>query len=88
MTKKQNTIVFILVGTVCNLVMMLLISFVLIILSALLFSDYIAYAIPVCMIAGIILGMVIYQRAATYIISKFNLTDKLDPLFTGKYGKK
>ncbi len=87
----MNTVVFILVGTVVNLVLAVFFIGVLLFvvkgLSGMLPSQT-ANLVPFAFIGGILIAMIVYQKLTKYVIDKFNMADKLDPLFTLKQGKK
>ena len=90
MTKKQNTIVFIIVGTLVSVSLTILIGGVLILLSLWLFKEnqnafMIAFAVS--LIGSMFLSMLAYQKLVYWVIKKFNLGDKLDPLFVRKQKK-
>jgi hypothetical protein len=90
MTKKQNTIVFIIVGTLVSVILTILIGGVLILLSLWLFKEnqnafMIAFAVS--LIGSMFLSMLIYQKLVYWVIKKYNLGDKLDPLFVRKQKK-
>lgn len=90
MTKKQNTIVFIIVGTLVSVILTILIGGVLILLSLWLFKEnqnafMIAFAVS--LIGSMFLSMLAYQKLVYWVIKKFNLGDKLDPLFVRKQKK-
>lgn len=91
MTNKKNTIIFIIAGTIVNVLILLALLFLFIILDAKLFGNN-ANSAAVFLIVGIvaswILGMFIYQKLATWVIKKWNLEDKLDPLFASRTMKK
>jgi hypothetical protein len=81
MTKKQNTIVFILLGTLANVIISMAIITGLLVVSMLTLKERSVYALPFLVIGGIILGMFVYKKLTTLVVTKFNLEDKLDPLF-------
>ena len=90
MTNKQNTIVFIIVGTLVSVLLTLLIGGALILLSLLIFKNnpnafMIAFAVS--LIGSMFLSMLTYQKLVLWVIKKFNLSDKLDPLFVKKQKK-
>lgn len=90
MTKKQNTIVFIIVGTLVSVILTILIGGILILLSLLLFKEnqnafMIAFAVS--LIGSMFLSMLVYQKLVYWVIKKFKLGDKLDPLFVKKQKK-
>jgi len=91
MTNKQNTIVFIIVGTIVSVILTILIGGALILLSLLIFKNnqqafMIAFAVS--LIASMFLSMLVYQKLVIWVINKFKLGDKLDPLFVRKQKKK
>ena len=70
--------------------MTILIGGVLILLSLLLFKEnqnafMIAFAVS--LIGSMFLSMLVYQKIVYWVIKKFNLGDKLDPLFVKKQKK-
>lgn len=88
MNKKANTIVFMLVGTVVSVVITLLLMFLLVVLVLKLFPEkpeVFGNALPIIVLAAMILGAVIYQFGAKFVIKKFNMEDKLEPIFGGKH---
>lgn len=91
MTNKKNTILFIIAGTIVNVIILLALLLIFIILDAKLFGNNDNGAM-VFLIVGIIaswmLGMLIYQKLATWVITKWHLENKLDPLFAARTMKK
>jgi len=94
MNKKMNTLIFIVVGTIVNVVLALacIFSLLLIVIKITAASGNIekllmSYAI-FSIIAGLFIAMIIYQRLTRWVIEKFNLEDKLDPLFAARKLKK
>lgn len=92
MTKKQNTILFILIGTIVEVILAVLFIIILVVASVYFTKgnqSTLSVLFPVCMICGVLAGMIVYQRIAYWVIVKFNLEDKLDPLLPQKFrGKK
>jgi hypothetical protein len=43
---------------------------------------------PFAFIAGVLLAMVVYQRLSHWVVEKFDLSDKLDPLFKSRRRRK
>lgn len=84
MNKRLNSVIFILCGTLVNVVLSVAFMAALIIL-ALRFRDFFGQAITVVVIIafflGIILAMFVYQKLAAWVIARFGLEDKLGPLF-------
>lgn len=87
MTKKQNTAVFLIVGTIANIVLILLLLAVLSLLAVFILRENTPMALPVVFIAAIGFGVVIYNKLLGIVIKKWNLEEKLDPLFVHKYRK-
>lgn len=91
MTNKKNTIIFIIAGTIVNVIILLALLLVFVVLGAVLFKNNdngAAVFLIVGIIASWMLGMFIYQKLATWVITHFNLEDKLDPLFASRTMKK
>ncbi|HNQ96836.1 MAG: hypothetical protein JW875_00930 [Spirochaetales bacterium] len=90
--KKANTVVFIVCGTIVNLLMALLIIVILFIavsrIALIVGEQKAALLIPLAIIGGIIISMIIYQRLTAWVIERFGLADKLDPLFVSSKRKK
>ena len=94
MTKKNFTLLFLAAATIINIVMTLVIIIALIVLSMLVIRVLLNIQDPlvamvawmICFIAGIVLDMIVYSKLMNYVITKFNLDDKLDPRMMGKRG--
>ena len=84
MNKKVNTLLFILGGTVVNLILALVMIGVLLFLVGRLspiMGDQTSSLIPFAFLGGIMIAMLIYQKLAKWVIKHYGLEDKLDPLF-------
>lgn len=92
MTNKKNTIIFIIAGTIVNVIILLALLLIFVIFAAKVFGNTNPQAAGGVLIVGIIvswlLGMFLYQKLATWVIKKWNLEDKLDPLFASRTMKK
>jgi len=91
MNKKMNTILFILIGTIVNVVLVLFFAIGLLFLLGKLepfLGEAIGTLIPLAFIGGVVLGLLVYQKLSKWIIIRFNLEDKLSPLFSSRYTKK
>ncbi|MBQ0166836.1 MAG: leader peptide processing enzyme [Treponema sp.] len=92
MTNKKNTILFIIVGTIVQVLLILLLLAVFITLTAVVFKNDNDNMAAALMIASILcsyfLGALLYQKLATWVITKWHLEDKLDPLFSKRTMKK
>ena len=91
MNKRLNTVLFILLGTVVNLLLALFC------IGALLFGAsflgprigiQVSTLIPFAFIIGILLAIFAYQRFTIWVITRFKLTDKLEPFFTSRHKTK
>ena len=90
MNKKLNTVIFVLVGTIVDLILafvFILIFLYLVVKVEPLVGDKAYILTPVAFIGGILLAMVLYQRLSVWVIDKFNLHDKLEPFFTRRHKK-
>jgi len=84
MNKKLNTVIFILAGTLVNLVIALVsigLLLALVGLASPLMGDSTSSLVPFAFLAGILFSMIAYQKLSKWAISRFNMNDKLDPLF-------
>lgn len=91
MTNKKNTLIFIVAGTIVNVIILLALLFAFVVLDAVLFKNNdngAAVFLIVGILASLFLGMFIYQKLATWVITKWHLEDKLDPLFAARTMKK
>ena len=91
MNKKLNTLIFVVVGTLVNIT--LAIAFVIVLLVLASFAkDVIAPVkgmfLPFIVFLGIFISMMLYQKLSMWVIKKFDLEDKLDPLFVSKRNKR
>ncbi len=92
MNKKTNSIIFMAVATVVNLVLM----FVLIILGIVLVSlipfgdntSLYSICIFVVFFGAIFLSFKIYSKLVEWATVRFSLEEKLDPIFTPKKNRK
>lgn len=94
MSKKSNSIVFMLVATVVN-ILLLIVFFIL----GFLLLNWIASTFPaaesmlsvlmlVVFILAIVLSFIVYSKLVKWANNKFNLEDKLDPLFVSKKNRR
>ncbi|CEM62100.1 hypothetical protein DWQ65_10585 [Treponema phagedenis] len=86
-TKKRNTILFMIISTVFNILLSLGCIFffwVLIILAAKLINPKILAALPIAFIAGLVLSFILYSRILRWAIKRFDLESKLESLFSKK----
>lgn len=84
MTNKQRTLIFILLGTIVSIVLTLIILMLLILVGSLLLKERIANFLPLVLMIAIFLSLFVYQKLTVFVVQKWNLEDKLDPLFKSK----
>ena len=95
MTKKGNSIVFILCGTLLSIVIFFAIAGILLYLAGFLFIKLpaepnvngFAISLMFIIVLALFLGILLYQKIVQWAFNKYNLEDKLDPLFKKKYKK-
>ena len=85
MSKKSNTLIFILVATVLNILLTLVLMFVGFILVSYIASitnntTIVPFILMGVFVAALLLSFIVYNKAVHFVIAKFNLEDKLDPL--------
>jgi len=91
MSKRTNTILFIIGGTVFNIfVTILCFVFFLFIYSRFLFQHLpegsLVWMLPVNFIVSIITSFLIYRQVIKLIMSKVDMEKHFSPIFTGKTG--
>ncbi len=93
MNKKTNSLIFMAVATVVNIA--LLFAFVvagIVLVSFIPFSEenagLFSMAVFIVFLVAIILSFLIYTKLVKWATVKFNLEDKLDPLFTPKKNRR
>lgn len=97
MTKKNFSLLFLLVATVLNIVMTLLVVVTLVVIAMVVIkyvlrmdgqsaAAAISIVCTICFIAGIVLDMIVYAKLMNFIVTRFHLEDKLDPRMLGKRG--
>lgn len=82
---------FILAGTVVNLLLALICIGLLLVVANMfsrIFNIPATTLDPFAFVGGIIISIFSYQRLTLWVITKFNLTDKLEPFFTAQHKKK
>lgn len=87
MSKKTNTIIFVVIGTIVNVILAIIFVVALLVIASWA-KDFIGNAksaiLPFIVFLGIFISMMVYQRLSAWVIKKFKLEDKLDPLFTSR----
>ena len=85
MGKKLNSLIFILVGTVVDIVLIFAVFALLLTLfyvcRGLIPDEAMQFMLFVAVVGSFAIGVLVYQRLALWVIEKFNLEDKLDPIF-------
>ncbi len=84
MTKKQNTILFLVLGTLANILVTIVLIVILTVIGGFFLKENLGIALPFIFILAVIGGMFIYQKAVKIIMKKFQLEDKMMPLFGSK----
>lgn len=93
MNKKTNTLIFMLIATIVNIVLLCLffgIGLIIINVIASFFPE--SGLVPALMIlvflAAIVLGFFAYSKLVKWAIDRFNLEEKMDPIFSsGRKGR-
>ena len=92
MNKKLNTVVFVIVWTLVNVLLAIVFVVLLLLVAFTLAKDLIGPALgsvtPFLVFLGIFIAMMVYQKLSLWVIKKFDLEDKLDPLFVSRRRKK
>lgn len=85
MNKKTNTLLFVLAGTVFNIIVTILTFIVLLVFFSKVlapsFPDAIAWAIPVIFVLSIIVSFFVYRQAVKLLMSKIDMEKYFDPIF-------
>jgi Na+-driven multidrug efflux pump len=89
MSKKTNSLVFILIATVVNIVITLVCLLLLLVLYArvivpLLPAESAALGIPVIFICAVIISFLIYRAGIKLFSKKVDIEKNFDPLFHGR----
>lgn len=85
MNKKLNTVLFILGGTVVNLLFAIVsIGLLLLIVGRLtpMLGEKVAALVPFAFVGGVLIAMIAYQKLSKWAIEKYDLADKMSPLFS------
>ena len=91
MSKKTNTLLFILGGTVFNiLITVLCFVFFLVIYSKFLYphipESSAAWALPIIFVASIVTSFLVYRLAVRVMMKKVDMEKYFDPIFTRRKG--
>ncbi len=84
--KKLNSLLFIFVSTIISILVLLLIFFVLMLAASFLPVDHTSSIVPLLLfILSSVFAYMIYQKVTRFLIIRFNLADKLEPLRKGRW---
>lgn len=87
MNKKLNTVLFILISTIVNIVVLLLLIAILIVLSTLVISkvfkagdnaNVVILTYTLCFVVAMVANMMLSAKVSSWVIKHFNLENKLD----------
>jgi uncharacterized membrane protein (DUF485 family) len=89
MSKKTNSVLFILVATVANIVLTVVCMLLLLIVYAkfiapLLPAESAAWGIPVVFLCAIIISFLVYRAGVKLFTKKVDVEKNFDPLFGGR----
>ena len=93
MSRKTNTLLFILLGTIFNIIITIsFFIFFLIIYSKFLFGrldeSATAWLLPVFFVAAIVVSFLVYRLAIKILIKKVDMEKYFDPIFSRKPSRK
>lgn len=91
MNKKLNTAVFIVAGTIVNILLAVFFIGLLMIGAYKVENIWPGHGepmLPFIFIAGVILAMIVYQRLSHWVVERFDLSDSLDQLVHFKKRRK
>ncbi len=86
MSKKTNSVLFILIATVVNILITLLCLFILLVVYArfiapLLPAESTAWGVPIIFVGAIVLSFLIYRAGIKFFSKKIDIEKHFDPLF-------
>ncbi len=84
MTKNQTTILFLVLGTLANIVITIVLILVLTLLAGLLLKDNAGPVLPFIFVLAVIGGIFIYQKIMKKVMNKYKLEEKMNPGFGQK----
>lgn len=98
MNKKGKTVVFMIVATLVNLLLLVIFFFLLFLLlfallptlvPAVMEIQAMSFILPLLWFVGsIVLSFLVYSKLIKWVSAKYNLEDKLDPIFTPKRNRR
>lgn len=90
--KKRNTLIFMLLSSIADVLMTLVIIAALCVLVTFVLKmvhvnngQVYIFSWMACFIAGIVIAVIVFARVCSHVIERFNLVDKLDERALGKY---
>lgn len=87
MTNRQRTLLFMFLGTLFSVVLTFILFFLLLFLGIVIMKEKVQDLIPVLLILAFVSTVLIYQKLTVFIVNKWDLEDKLDPIFKSKKKK-
>ncbi|HOT63681.1 MAG TPA: hypothetical protein PLU93_12535 [Treponemataceae bacterium] len=91
MDKRMNTILFVVVSTLVNLLIAFLVIALLLVAVNFIIPAKSGGAPGMMMFAiigGVIISMIVHQNLVRWVIERFNLEDKLEPFFVSRNKRK
>ncbi|MGD1820996.1 MAG: leader peptide processing enzyme [Pleomorphochaeta sp.] len=91
MSKQSNTVIFMIIATIVNVLLMFVIFILVFVLAGLIFNldgNLGVVVLGVSFVAAIGGSIFIYSKLVNWAVAKFNLEDKLVPLFNRRRGPK
>lgn len=94
MSKKSNSVVFMLVATLVNLLLMVIFFIIGFVVIGLLISSFpsLEESIPILTLAVFVVAIfgsfLVYNKLVKWATERFKLEEKLDPLFTPKRNRR
>ncbi|MGD1817439.1 MAG: leader peptide processing enzyme [Pleomorphochaeta sp.] len=91
MSKQSNTVIFMIIATIVNVLLMFVIFILVFVLAGLIFNldgNLGVVVLGISFVAAIGGSIFIYSKLVNWAVAKFNLEDKLVPLFNRKRGPK
>jgi len=91
MSKQSNTVIFMLVATLVNVILMFLLFIAVFVVGTLLFDasgNAGIIILGVSFVAAIGGSIFIYSKLVNWAVVKFNLEDKLSPMFNSRNRRK
>ncbi len=84
MNKKTASILFFIVSTIINILIVLVLMVALFFIFYIPLKANVMRTLPIIFMIGVLGGSIISQRLMTYIFDKYHLEEKMEPLFNFK----